>query len=292
MLTRELASYITQIVVPVGDNTEKVNFQPIGGGSINQAFKINLEKGSYFCKVNSATKFPQLFEKECQGLHQISNQGGVKVPQILHCFEFLEYQVLILEWITTGKRDNDFWERFGKQMAAMHHISNEYFGFRDDNYMGSVTQSNEPSFNWCDFFYKSRLQPMISKCFNANLLTQKHVLHFERLFMKLPQIFSEGQMPALVHGDLWNGNFMCNEDSEPVLIDPAISYAHPSVDLGMSTLFGGFNQRFYESYQYYNPLPLNYKEQWEVSNLYPLLIHLFLFGSSYLHQIEQTLYKY
>ena len=85
---------------------------------------------------------------------------------------------------------------------------------------------------------------------------------------------------------------MCNENSQPVLIDPAVYFGHRSMDLAMTTLFGGFAKLFYESYNYHFPLPGNYDEQWEVCNLYPLLIHLNLFGSSYLGQIEDTLRKF
>jgi fructosamine-3-kinase len=85
---------------------------------------------------------------------------------------------------------------------------------------------------------------------------------------------------------------MCNDQHEPVLIDPAVYFGHPSVDLAMSTLFGGFDKSFYESYNYYSAFPPNHKEQWQACNLYPLLIHLYLFGKSYLHQIEETLNKF
>jgi fructosamine-3-kinase len=82
---------------------------------------------------------------------------------------------------------------------------------------------------------------------------------------------------------------MCNQAGEPVLIDPAVYYGHRSMDLAMTTLFGGFGQRFYDAYNYHFPFPANYKQQWQVCNLYPLLIHLYLFGGSYLPQIERTL---
>ena len=82
---------------------------------------------------------------------------------------------------------------------------------------------------------------------------------------------------------------MCSRDEEPVLIDPACYYGHPAVDLGMSTLFGGFHQRFYDAYNYHAPFTANHQDQWKAANLYPLLIHLLLFGRSYLSQIEQTL---
>jgi fructosamine-3-kinase len=292
MLITQLANFIQELLVPGGHLSNKVKFQPIGGGSINQTYRIDLQNNSYFCKINSATKFPQLFEKECQGLQLIKKQAVIKVPEIIHCFQSFDQQVLILEWITPGNRDKRFWERFGKQLAALHQNSYDYFGLDTNNYMGSVVQLNEPSNNWLSFFTEKRLRLLISRCFDKGVLTPAHIDLFDRLIVKLPEIFDAKQTPVLVHGDLWSGNFMCNQASDPVLIDPAVYYGHPSVDLGMSTLFGGFDQKFYDSYQYYNPFPLNHREQWEVCNLYPLLIHLLLFGSSYLRQIEQTLHKY
>ena len=85
---------------------------------------------------------------------------------------------------------------------------------------------------------------------------------------------------------------MCNENGEAVLIDTAVYFGHPAIDLGMTTLFGGFHSDFYESYNYHSPFPSNYKEQWQICNLYPLLIHLILFGKTYLSQIENILQEF
>lgn len=158
--------------------------------------------------------------------------------------------------------------------------------------MGSIPQSNQPTNNWIDFFIQQRLQPLVEKSLSQKLLSSKHQTEFENLYKELPSIFEEEQKPSLLHGDLWSGNFMCNENSQPVLIDTAVYFGHPSIDLGMTTLFGGFRSAFYDAYNYHSSLPSNYKEQWEVCNLYPLLIHLLLFGRSYLSQIERTLHNY
>jgi len=268
--------------------TEKINFSPIGGGSINDTHRISFGSQSFFCKVNSATKFPQLFAKEKAGLELIATQGIMKTPSVIDCFENDDEQLLLMEWIQEGERTESFWKIFGQQLAAVHQISSESFGLDDDNYMGSVPQSNRMHRNWTSFFTNERLQPMTKRCFDKNLLTKNHLQAFENLQQKLPGIF-EKENPSLLHGDLWSGNFMCNHSGEPVLIDPAVYYGHRSVDLAMSTLFGGFRQPFYEAYHYHFPLPMNHEEQWAVCNLYPLLIHLYLFGSSYLTQIERTL---
>jgi fructosamine-3-kinase len=135
------------------------------------------------------------------------------------------------------------------------------------------------------------LQPQLNLALSKNLLQKNHVDSFYSLAQKLDSIFNI-EPPSLLHGDLWSGNFMCNDSSSPVLIDPAVYFGHRSVDLGMTTLFGGFDQLFYDAYNYHFPLPSNYREQWEVANLYPLLIHLNLFGSSYLHDIAAILKRY
>jgi protein-ribulosamine 3-kinase len=216
----------------------------------------------------------------------IASHNAVKTPRVVDCFETGNYQVLLLDWINSGERTEEFWKKFGEQLAALHASTSEYFGLDHNNYMGSVPQSNEKQANWAQFFIEKRLQPLVDQCISRQLLFPEHRKNFEKLYLLLPEIFSEEQKPSLLHGDLWNGNFMCSQNSAPVLIDPAVYYGHPAVDLGMTTLFGGFSPAFYDAYNYHSPFPKNHKQQWQVCNLYPLLIHLLLFGRSYLSQID------
>ena len=266
----------------------KFSIEHIGGGSINNTLKVKLHDKYCFCKVNSAKHFPLLFEKEQKGLESIRKLSVIKVPEVYDCFIENDLQVLIMEWFNPGTRTPQFWKRFGEQLAAMHSIHNDHFGWNESNYMGSVDQLNDPNSSWTQFFWHQRLQPLMDKCLRAKLLTSKNIKQFEQLNKRLPDIFPSTQ-PSFVHGDLWGGNFLCTSKEEPVLIDPAVYYGHPSVDLGMTTLFGGFDPLFYEAYNNVLPFPTNYQEQWDLCNLYPLLIHLYLFGSSYLSSIERTL---
>jgi len=272
--------------------TNEIHLGSVGGGCINETYNIRLGDKQFFCKINSASNFPHLFEKESHGLKLIARQNIIKVPEVIGCFGFDQHQMLLLEWIDEGQRTEAFWKKFGEQLAALHQVSNDYFGLEEDNYIGSILQCNKPGKNWIDFFIGQRLQPLIDQCLFKKLLSPKHQSQCEKLYKQLPSIFDEEQKPGLVHGDLWSGNFICNKNSEPVLIDTAVYFGHPSIDLAMTTLFGGFHPGFYESYHYHNPFPSNFKEQWGVCNLYPLLIHLILFGSSYLPQIESIVNRY
>ena len=262
--------------------------QPVSGGSINQCYRIQYGDEHLFCKVNAATKFPQLFVTEKQSLSRLAQTAVFRTPRVFDCFEEEGYQFLLLEWMTEGHRTTAFWRRFGEQLAALHQVSADRFGLEENNYMGSVLQENRPHDSWCSFFAEARILPLVKKCADQNQLGKWQIAMFESVLHKLPLFFME-EAPSLLHGDLWSGNFLCGPASEPVLIDPAVYYGHRAVDLGMTTLFGGFDARFYEAYQYHFPLPANYKEQRALCNLYPLLIHLYLFGRAYLPQIEATL---
>jgi fructosamine-3-kinase len=260
-------------------STLNFHFSLISGGSINTCYKVDFDNKTVFCKTNSAVKFPQLFQKEAGGLSILKSAAVIKTPGVMEVFEEEGNQFLIMEWVEEGERSHSFWVDFGESLARMHSVSQRFFGLDTDNYMGSVPQENNKEKAWVPFFWKHRLSPMLELCKKKTVIGNRLLNRFESLAKKLPEIFEEDRKSCLVHGDLWSGNFLCDQASSPVLIDPAVYYGHPSVDLGMTTLFGGFPKKFYDAYHYHAPLPSNHTEQWKVCNLYPLLVHVYLFGS-------------
>ncbi|HEV8505244.1 MAG TPA: fructosamine kinase family protein [Chitinophagaceae bacterium] len=293
MINASIQKYLNQCLsdklkVPIS----QMQFYPVGGGSINDTYKLVVtDHHTFFVKVNLATQYPELFQKERKGLEFLGNQNILRIPPVIVDDEIDNYQFLVLGWIGEGLRTDQFWKKFGKQLAALHHVTNPYFGFEEDNYMGALAQQNDQYSNWSEFFVHCRLQPQVKRAKENRMLHANHLNSFENLYEALKDIFNNEQ-PALLHGDLWSGNFMCDRDSVPVLIDPAVYFGHRSMDLAMTTLFGGFDKSFYEAYNYHYPFPNNYHEQWDVCNLYPLLIHLNLFGAGYLGQIERTLRRF
>ncbi|HET9826017.1 MAG TPA: fructosamine kinase family protein [Chitinophagaceae bacterium] len=298
-MTRSIEKYLNQFLNQTFSSTiHSLQFKTIGGGCINETYEVTLNANNkFFLKINSIARYPGLLANEKSGLEFLAQYRVIRVPAVVACGETNGYQILVLEWIEGGIKSGEFWKTFGEQLAALHRqtwVNNDaqvLFGFRENNYMGSLPQYNQPSENWIDFFRQYRLEPQIKLAIEKRLLQTKHMSAFESLSSRLAQIF-EPEKSALLHGDLWSGNFMCDEHSDPVLIDPAVYFGHRSMDLAMSTLFGGFDQVFYEAYNYHFPFPENYREQWEICNLYPLLIHLNLFGRGYLSQIESTLRRF
>jgi fructosamine-3-kinase len=92
-----------------------------------------------------------------------------------------------------------------------------------------------------------------------------------------------------LHGDLWGGNLMCDELGAPCLIDPAVYAGHREMDLAMMRLFGGFSARTFQAYEEAFPLAGGYEERVPLYQLYPLLVHVNLFGGSYLASVESAL---
>jgi protein-ribulosamine 3-kinase len=266
-----------------------INLTGVSGGSINEAFQVTIEnKGKFFIKLNSVSSFPGLFEKEKQGLEYLGKQAVIRVPEVIAAEVVGDTQVLVLEWVHQGEINNAFWKKFGEKLAALHKVSNDKHGFFTDNYMGALVQENVFTTDWIKFFINYRIIPQLRIATDKKLLSGKEVTMIENCFPLLESIFSK-EPPSLLHGDLWNGNFICDEHGEPVLIDPAVYYGHRSMDLGMTKLFGGFDKQFYDSYNHHYPLPPNYEEQCMAANLYPLLIHLNLFGKAYLPQIIEII---
>lgn len=271
----------------------------------------------WFAKFNIAGTFPDLFLGEANGLSLLRRQHILRVPKTIAHIEADDHQLLILEWIDEGLRSSKFWQLFGEQLAALHRITQPQFGLSADNlvgthpaadkepalsannepalpannYMGALPQDNTPSADWVGFFIHRRLEPQLRLAADAHLLDKEALMQFQRLYNHLPAIFPS-ETPSLLHGDLWSGNFLCDEQSRPVLIDPAVYYGHRYMDLAMTTLFGGFETPFYEAYHHHYPLAPDYRRAWDICNLYPLLIHLNLFGHSYLPQILNTIRSY
>lgn len=274
----------------VGSSSQSITYSSVSGGEINQSYKVSTGSEVFFAKVNAASRFPLMFEEEVLSLGLLA-KSSFRIPEVHGVHKAEGQSVLLLEWIESGQKSPLFWEDFGRRLAAMHKLTNKYFGLKADNYIGSLPQSNEPNDNWNDFFVSQRIEPHMKLASDSGLLDSKDKRMFQNLFHQLDYFF-ENEPPALLHGDLWSGNLMCSSSNEPVLIDPAVYYGHRLMDLGMTRLFGGFDPLGYESYHSEYPLPLNWQEAADIANLYPLLVHVNLFGSSYVSQVRSVISRY
>lgn len=260
----------------------------VGGGSINHAAHLKTSFGDCFVKWNKKSAYPQMFELEEMGLHLLSTGNHIRVPKTIATGEAGDLSFLLMEWISSGSKTTDFWQIFGRQLAEIHSETSDQFGWSRDNYMGALHQSNAPSKSWSQFFIENRLEPQLKMAVDSGFTFKSG---FDKIY-KVVESEVPVEKPALVHGDLWSGNFIATPDQKPVLIDPAAYFGHREVDVAMSTLFGGFHSDFYSSYNSQFPMEQGWQSRLDLHNLYPLLIHVNLFGSGYVSQVDQILRKF
>jgi protein-ribulosamine 3-kinase len=262
----------------------------VSGGDINAASRVETDQAILFLKVNSASRFPKMFEGEEQGLLLLSN-SDFAVPKPKLVGQIKRHQYLIMEWIEKGNPASDFWQQFGRTLANLHQTRDDRFGLDSDNYIGSLRQSNSKHKSWGAFYREERLKPQMELASKAGLLSQKMKLGFDALFNLLEEIYPS-EKPSLLHGDLWSGNMMVDSTGSPCIYDPAVYFGHREMDVAMMALFGGFGSAWIDAYNEVSPLESGWGDRVEIGQLYPLMVHVNLFGSSYSRTVEASLKKF
>lgn len=267
------------------------DFSYSGGGCINQGGRLTTTSGTFFLKWNSAKKFPSMFESEAKGLNLLRKNKAIAIPEVIGVGEDNADQFILLGFIDQGTKSNTYWKDLGSRLATMHKETNDLFGLDHENYIGSLRQHNAGSDGWTDFFINRRLNIQLKLAMDSGLAGLPMMKSFESLYLKLDSMLPR-ERPALVHGDLWSGNIITTHSGEPCLIDPAVYYGCREVDLAMTKLFGSFPGEFYDTYNDTYPLLPGYEDRFEVYNLYPLLVHLNLFGAQYQSPIAAILRRF
>lgn len=267
------------------------SFSFSSGGCINHGGKLETSAGNFFLKWNDALKFPGMFKAEAKGLEALRKPLAIQIPEVRgHGVEGY-YQFLLLDFIESKRSCKSYWEDLGHGLAALHKNTSAAFGLDHSNYIGSLQQFNTHKTSWVNFFIEQRLQIQLQYAIDSGVMDNSLIKEFENLYKELPALLPE-ESPSLLHGDLWSGNIITDENGKPCLIDPAVYYGHREMDLAMTRLFGQFEKEFYESYTNAFPLIAGHKERVDIYNLYPLMVHVNLFGGSYRRQVELILQQY
>jgi len=262
------------------------------GGDISDAYCLYGGNEKYFLKVNNANRYPGMFEKEARGLNALAKQlPALVIPGVIQNGVVDQRQYLLLQWIEKGLPGKDFWESFGRSLALMHLSIRDYFGWEEDNYIGSLQQDNSRHSQWHIFFSQCRILPLAKILFSSGAFSKKDLTAAESFCNQSNQWFPP-EPPALLHGDLWGGNYMISATGCAAVYDPAVYYGHREMDIGMIKLFGGFDQRFYAAYQEVYSMEQNWIQRLPLTQLYPLLVHAVLFGGHYVNSAREILKQF
>lgn len=261
-------------------------------GAVPDTEKIRTESGGeYFLKSGGPSKS---YVCEAEGLKELSETGIFRTAKVVS----VGTDHLLTEYIPGGTGGSVFFEDFGRRLARLHRRRAEYFGFRQNNYIGLNPQINVPDdsekSDWTAFYLNKRLRYQYGLAERNGYVTAGLRRNFARLESNIADILQDSEEPpCLLHGDLWAGNFLCHAVSgEVVLIDPAVYYGHREADLAMTRLFGGFPPVFYRAYQQEYPPKPRWEYRENIYRLYHLMNHLNLFGRSYLPEVNRILENY
>ncbi len=261
----------------------------VGGGCINSAYRLSDGEREFFIKTNAATKL-EMFRAEFAGLQAIAESRTLRVPRPVVCASGDGYSFLVLEYLCFGDASSPSVQReLGRQLAAMHSVFGERFGWYRDNTIGSTPQINTWTSNWVVFWCEHRLGYQLDLALNngygGRLIDQGRALQDSMA------AFFTGYRPrpSLLHGDLWSGNYAADDSGCPLIFDPAVYYGDRETDLAMTELFGGFSSDFYHAYREASPLDAGYALRRVLYKLYHVLNHLNLFGGGYQAQSQRLM---
>ncbi|MEA2314484.1 MAG: hypothetical protein QOI03_1176 [Solirubrobacteraceae bacterium] len=263
----------------------------IGGGDINEAFRVVLADGRDAFVKSRADAPAGEYEAEAHGLHWLAQPGALRTPAVLA----VDDRYLALEWIPPGALDAAGAEELGRGLADTHAAHAPAFGDSGAGApmrFGAVSLSNEPCADWPQFYALRRLDPLAAIARDQGALTRAGARAIERVCEKLPGLVGEPEPPARLHGDLWSGNVMADADGRPWLIDPSAYGGHREVDLAMLALFGAPSERVLAAYEERSPLAEGWRDRVELYQLLPLLVHAVLFGGSYCAAAERVALRY
>ncbi len=262
--------------------------QHVGGGCINTCFRLHTSCGTFFIKVNDASRYSGLFASEAKGLSLIEAACPGFTPWVKGWGCYGAFQWLLLEFVESGRRQSRFWEQFAQRLVQLHRSTNDFFGLDHENYIGQLVQSNTAHATWVDFYGSQRLLPQVQQAVDQKRMPLSALKKCAALVERLPQWFPV-EPPSLLHGDLWAGNFLIDKNGWPRVIDPAVYYGFREMDLAMMRLFGGFDEAVFRCYEELFPLQPGARQRVPLCQLYPLLVHANLFGGNYVQQVLDIL---
>ena len=273
-----------------GREPEVQDFQFLYGGNFSLAARVVTPDGPFFVKWNQGDH-EGMFESEAKSLQLLRAAGELHIPEVFGYGQKPEGSFLVMEFVASAHQKEDYWPDFGQRLAALHRHTAPRHGLDFDNYIGALPQKN----SWLDkgvrFFVENRLLVQAGRALYEGKIKTDLYERLQNLYEKLPDLLPN-EAPALLHGDLWSGNVMTGSDGLVSLVDPSSYYGLREAELAFTTMFGGFDASFYASYYEAFPVENGFTDRIPLYNLYPLLVHVNLFGGGYVTAVERIVRRF
>lgn len=278
---------IKQMVRSVVDDPI-MGITPLSGGMISDVLKVEFQQHpSLVAKISDGA--PDL-TIEAFMLKYLKQHSNLPVPTVIYANKHL----LLIDFIDSSVGlSNSIQSHIGELLGQLHQITSSQYGLERDTVIGPIHQPNPLSDSWIEFFRNHRLLYMMDIALKSGNLSQSLYDRLQKFAKHIDKHLIEPEKPALIHGDIWTTNVLTRNNKIVGIIDPAIYYAHNEMELQYMTLFGNFGQVFFDSYQRFIPVDETFfTTRRHVYNLYPLLVHVALFGGHYPASVDMILRKF
>lgn len=274
----------------LGHSADIRQISPLNGGCTHPAYHLDTKEGSFFLKTSENQQVSFVAEAhQLEAMHQSGTTLIIPRPIASIDADNNGPGFLLLPYFAPGKPCKQWEEELGRGLALLHQSTSSSFGFDYDTFCGATRLDNRRATKWVPFFAEQRLQSLFDILCHRKQLDDTDQKRFSLLIKTLSERLNEPLVPSLLHGDLWAGNVITNQQGHPVLIDPAAYYGHPEAEFGMTTLYGGFSQRFYAAYQESKPLETNWQQRCIIYRFWHITNHAVLFGGQYIKQTCEIL---
>lgn len=264
------------------------SISPVSGGDVNEAFRVETDDDIYFLLIQRQ-KSASFYAAEIAGLN-LFEKANITAPKVIDSGVIEDDAYLLLTYLDEGVSGSQ--KALGELVAHMHrqHQPNQQFGFDLPYEGGDISFDNQWTKSWIVLFVEKRLDKLKERLSQLGLWTEDDLAKYETTRKVIVnELENHDSEPSLLHGDLWGGNYMFLTDGSPALFDPAPLYGDREFDLGITTVFGGFTEAFYDAYHDYYPMCDGVERRMEFYRLYLLMVHLVKFGGMYASSVSRSM---
>jgi len=241
----------------------------LSGGDLSAVFRLTLGDGDTLIAKQAATATAEA------GMLRAIHAAGVAAPDVLAA----EGEWLLMADVAADGAVSDAWPDLARSLIRLHAAAGADYGWPIDHAFGPVAIENRVSRDWPAFWAERRLL-----C-HVPFVGQDLARRIERLAGRLHDHLPRRPKSSLLHGDMWGGNVLVAGNRVAALIDPASYHGDREVDVAMLSLFDRPPQSFLDALA----LDAGWRQRRPVYSLWPLLVHLRLFGDSYADSVDAAL---
>ena len=248
---------------------------------------------SVFVKLYKGNLAHDQFTRELAGLRLLTERSGVRTPVVIAHLQVKGGSLGVMEAVQMVERQPLHWRQMGEALARVHSAKWDRYGFDTYCYWGSLYVDNTPSNDWPEFFWAHRIAPRLKAAVDSgNLpLALGVAQQVDSLEPRIQDLCGQKLEPTLLHGDAQQNNILSTADG-PILIDSAIYYGHPEVDLAFVDFFAPVSDELFRGYEAVTPIDPGFYQRRDFWRLPALLAMVELDGPRNVPRLVEALRRY